>query len=86
MNNEKKNFWGNPSVQSITASILCIIFGLLLGFLVLLIINAKGAPGAIVTILKNFMTYPSPKAAMKYFGNTLVKTAPLLMCALSVIR
>ena len=84
MNNEKKSFWGNPSVQSITASILCIIFGLLLGFLVLLIINAKGAPGAIITILKNFMTYPSPKAAMKYFGNTLVKTAPLLMCALSV--
>ena len=58
--------------------------GLLAGYIVLLIINPAKATEGIVTILKNFLTYGSGKAAMKYFGNTLVKTAPLLMCALSV--
>lgn len=81
---EKKSFWGRPAVQSITASLLCIVLGLLIGFIVLLIIDPKGAPGAIITILKNYFTYPSMPAAMKYLGNTLVKTAPLLMCALSI--
>ena len=81
---EKKSFWTKPAVQSISSSILCIILGLLIGFVVLLAINPAGAGNAIVTILKNFMTYPSFKAQMKYLGNTLVKTAPLLMCALSI--
>ena len=81
---EKKSFWARPAVQAITASILCILLGLLLGFIVLFLINPSGAGDSIVTILKNFMTYSNPKAAMKYFGNTLVKTAPLLMCALSI--
>ena len=82
--NEKRSFWSKPAVQSISASILCIVLGLLLGFVVLLIINPGGAGNAIVTILKNYMTYPSFKAQMKYLGNTLVKTSPLLMCALSI--
>ncbi len=82
--NEKTSFWSKPAVQSISASVLCIVLGLLIGFLVLLVINPGGAANAIVTILKNFMTYPSFKAQMKYLGNTLVKTAPLLMCALSI--
>ena len=75
---------GSPSVQSIIASVLCIILGLLIGFLVLLAINPGGSANAIVTILKNYLTYPTAAAARKYLGNTLVKTAPLLMCALSI--
>jgi simple sugar transport system permease protein len=35
--------------------------------------------------MKNFFYYPSKAARIKYFGNTLVKTAPLLMCGLSVL-
>ncbi len=85
MNNQgKKSFWSNSAVQSITASLLCILLGLLIGYIVLLAINPAGATNAIVTILKNYLTYPSPKAALKYCGNTLVKTSPLLMCALSI--
>ena len=82
--NEKKSFWGRPAVQSILASLLCIILGLFIGFIVLLIINPSEAAGSIITILKNYMTYPTKAAALKYLGNTLVKTAPLLMCALSI--
>lgn len=35
--------------------------------------------------MKNFLTYSSAKAQLKYLGNTLVRTAPLLMCSLSVL-
>ena len=81
---EKATFWANPVVQSISASVLCIVLGLLIGFVVLSLINANGAGEAIVTLLKNFLTYSAPAAQKKYLGNTLVKTAPLLMCALSI--
>ena len=73
-----------PAVQSILAAVLCIVIGLLVGYIALLIINPSGAGNAIITILKNYFTYPSHQAARKYLGNTLVKAAPLLMCALSI--
>ena len=82
--NSKNSFWSKPAVQSILAAILCIIIGLFVGYIALLIINPKGATEAIITILKNYFTYPTKAAAMKYLGNTLVKAAPLLMCALSI--
>ncbi|MCD8009408.1 MAG: ABC transporter permease [Lachnospiraceae bacterium] len=72
-------------VQSLLASLLCILIGLLIGYIVLLIINPAGANQAIITILKNFMTYSRREAQIKYLGNTLVKAAPLLMCSLSVL-
>lgn len=83
----KKNhsIWKNKAFQSLAASVLCIVLGLLIGYVVLLIINPAGAAGAIAAILKNFLTFPSAQARLKYFGNTLIKTAPLLMCALSVL-
>lgn len=75
----------NKGFQSLAASVLCILLGLLIGYVVLLIINPAGAGRAIATILKNFMYYPSAAAQLKYLGSTLVKTAPLLLCALSVL-
>ena len=82
---ENRSIWKNKGLQSLAASVLCILLGLLIGYAVLAIINPAGAAGAISAILKNFMTFPSAPARLKYFGNTLVKTAPLLMCALSVL-
>ncbi len=85
-NNTKvqESFLAKPAVQAILAALLCIVIGLFVGFLALLIINPSGAVEAIITILKNYFTYPTKAAAMKYLGNTLVKAAPLLMCALSI--
>jgi len=80
-----KKFLKSEGGQSFIASILCIILGLLIGYVVLMFIAPKGASTAIVTIIKNFFYYPSSVARMKYFGNTLVKTAPLLMCSLSIL-
>ena len=82
---KKNNLLRNSGLQSLLASLLCILVGLLVGYIALLIINADGAWKAITTICKNFMYYPSKPAQLKYLGNTLVKTAPLLMCALSVL-
>ena len=82
---KKNNLLKNSGVQSLIASLICIIIGLFVGYIALLIINAEGAGKAIVTLIKNFLYYPSKPAQLKYLGNTLVKTAPLLMCALSVL-
>ena len=81
---EKKFSLKNPSLQSILTSLICIVLGLLIGYIVLLMINPAGAGTAIKTILLNFLSRSSQAAQMKALGNTLAKTAPLLMCALSI--
>ena len=82
---EKKNLLKSNAVQSLLASLLCIVLGLLLGYIVLLFINPSGAGEAIMAVVKNFWNYSRANLQAKNFGNTLVKTAPLLMCALSVL-
>ena len=83
--NEKRSLLRNKGFQSLLSSLLCILIGLLVGYIVLLIINPAGAWEAIRTIVENFLYYPSAAARLRYLGNTLVKTAPLLMCSLSVL-
>ena len=81
----KKNILKSNAVQSLIASLLCIVLGLLIGWIVLLFINPTGAGEAILAVIKNFLNYSKAALRLKNFGNTLVKTAPLLMCALSVL-
>ena len=81
---QKRSILGNDGVQSFLAAIVCIILGLFIGYLVLLAINPGGASKGIVAIIKNFFNYPSKAAVLKYLGNTLAKTVPLLLCALSI--
>ena len=82
---KKGSILRNDGFQTIAGSLLCIIIGLLTGYIVLLIINPGGAGKAILAILKNFLYYPSAAASMKYFGTTLVKASALLMCSLSIL-
>ncbi len=81
----KKNFLRSNGLQSLIASLICIILGLLIGYFVLLMINPNGAGKAIATLLKNFMVYNRTATRIKYLGSTLVKTVPLLLCALSIL-
>ena len=85
MENKKKNILSNGAVQTLLASLICIVLGLFVGYIVLLIINPAGAGKAITAILKNFLYFPRPEVALEYFGSTLAKSAPLLMCTLSVL-
>lgn len=82
---EKKNILSNGAVQTLLASLFCIILGLVVGYVVLLVINPQGAGRAITAILQNFLYFPRPEVALEYFGSTLAKTAPILMCTLSVL-
>ena len=72
------------SFQTLLSSLVCILGGLIVGYLVLLIIEPSGAFEAILAVMKSFFRYPGA-LKMKYFGQTLVRTVPLLMCALSVL-
>ena len=80
-----RSFFKNNAVQSVLSSLICILLGLLIGYVVLLFINPSGAGKAIGDIIRNFFNYPNPKVQLQYFGNTLVKTAPLIMCSLSIL-
>ena len=82
---EKKGFLEIAGVQTVIASLICIILGLLVGYVVLLCINPSEAWSAMTAILKNFLYFPRPEVALEYFGSTLAKTAPLLMCTLSIL-
>ena len=82
---KKTTLWQSEGFQSFASSLICVLLGLLIGYIVLLIINPKGAWGSIVAILKNFMTYSRANLRLKNLGSTLVKTAPLLMCSLSIL-
>lgn len=85
MNKEKKSILSNGAFQTLIASLFCILLGLIVGYIVLLIINPTGAGAAITAILKNFLYFPRPEVALEYFGSTLAKSAPLLMCTLAVL-
>ncbi len=80
-----KKLLKNSGVQSFLASLICILLGMFLGYIVLLFIEPSGAGKAILAVAKNFLGYSKPASRIKYLGNTMVKTAPLLMCSLSVL-
>ena len=85
MQKGKRSLLRVPAVQTLLASLICILLGLLVGYIALLIINPAGATEAIISIIKNFWAYSKPEKQLKNFGVTLVTTAPLLMCSLSVL-
>ena len=75
----------NEGVQAFLASIICILLGILIGYIVLLFINPAGASESILNVIKNFFTWSRPASQMKQLGNTLAKTMPLILCSLSIL-
>ncbi len=84
MKKEKISLIRQDGFQTLLSSLVCILGGLIVGFFVLLIIEPSGAFEAIIAVMKSFLRYPGV-LKMKYFGQTLVRTVPLIMCALSVL-
>ena len=80
-----KKVFKSEGFSSILTSVICILIGLLIGFIVLLCIAPEGALKGIQTIILNFFTYTKSSLRLKYFGKTLVYTAPLILCGLSVL-
>ena len=81
----KSSLLKNNAVQSLLCSLICVILGVFIGYIVLLLINPTGAGKAILAVIKNFFFFPEGPARAKYFGGTLVKVAPLVMCSLSIL-
>lgn len=80
----KERLIENDGFKSIVSAIICALAGVLVGYIILLIISAPNATKAITTILKNFMYFKKPHQRLYYFGSTLVKSVPLILCGLSV--
>lgn len=84
MKKERTSLIRQDGFQTLLSSLICILGGLLVGYLVLLLIEPKGAFNAIIAVMKSFFRYPGT-LKLKYFGQTLVRTVPLLLCSLSVL-
>ncbi len=83
--NNKRGFFGLPGVRSFLAALICILLGLLVGYIVLLIINPENAGKGMEVMLKNFLARNNKVFQLKHLGNTVVKTAPLILCSLSIL-
>ena len=84
MKKENKSLIRSDGFQTLLASLVCILGGLVVGYIALLIIEPSGAFEAIIAVLKSFFRYPE-RLMLKYMGQALVRTVPVLMCALSVL-
>ncbi|MCR4961974.1 MAG: ABC transporter permease [Lachnospiraceae bacterium] len=83
---EKTPFLKRPGVQTALASLLCAVLGILIGFIVLLLMNPAHAAEGMWAILKNFFKYSNnTKNLMYYFGSTLVKSVPVILCAEAIL-
>ena len=60
---EKKGFLDNQAVQSILSALICIVLGILIGFIVLLIINPSEALNGMTSIWKDLY-----EVLRKYIG------------------
>ena len=61
---KRKSLLRSDSFQTLLTSLLCIILGVAIGYVVLLIINPAGAWKSMSALLKNFFHYPAGKLRM----------------------
>lgn len=73
------------STKTVVTSLWCALLGLILGFVVLLLINAKEASHGMASVLGNFLIFSNASDRWNYFGQTLAKTAPLIAMSLSIL-
>jgi simple sugar transport system permease protein len=84
-NNKIKSVLTSETFRSIASAVICALVGIIVGFIILLIINAEHAPKAISVILKNFFYYRNGGKKLYYLGQTLVKAVPLILCGIAVL-
>jgi simple sugar transport system permease protein len=83
---EKTSLLKRPGAQTFLASVFCALLGIVLGFFILLAMNPDHAFEGMFAILQNFFKYSgSSTTMMYYFGSTLVKSVPLILCAEAIL-
>ena len=68
--------------KNLVASFICVVLGLIIGYIVIVVVDAKHSSIAFETILKGGLNAPK---SLRGIGATLVNAAPLLLCSLSII-
>lgn len=83
---EKTSLLKRPGVQTLLASILCAILGIIVGYIILLVMNPEHAAEGILAILKNFFKFNNnSQTLMYYMGSTLVKSVPGILCGEAIL-
>ena len=72
------------ATKTVITSLWCALLGLVLGFIILLIINARDAAYGMTSVLGNYLIFSGANDRLNYFGQTLAKTAPLIAMSLSL--
>lgn len=75
-------FIKSDAFKSFIASIICVLLGLIIGFIVIFIVNAQNSPRAITAIIKGAFNAVKWK---KSVALVIFKSVPLLLCSLSII-
>ena len=73
------------ATKTVVTSLWCALIGLIIGFLILVCINATNAPYGMTSVLGNYLIFNNAQDKLHYFGHTLAKTAPLLAMSLSIL-
>ena len=82
----KTKFYKKPGMQTLMASVLCAILGIILGYIILFLMNPGHATEGMVAILRNFFKFSGkPQQLMYYLGSTLVKSVPVILCAEAIL-
>lgn len=83
---EKVKFFKKSAVQTIIASVLCAVFGIILGYIILMCMDAEHATEGMISIMKNFFKFNNnPQVLMQNFGSFFVKSVPLILCAEAIL-
>lgn len=83
---EKTSFFKRPAVQTIIASVLCAVLGIILGYIILVCMDSEHALEGMVSIMKNFFKFnKNPQILMQNFGSFFVKSVPLILCAEAIL-
>lgn len=85
VNDALTKFTKKEAVKTIITSLWCALFGLLIGFIILLCIKPSNALEGMASTLKNFFIFSTGETRLRYFGSTLAKTAPLIVMSLSIL-
>ncbi len=82
----KTKFYKKPGMQTLLASVLCAILGIILGYIILFLMNPGHATEGMTAILRNFFKFSGkPQQLMYYLGSTLVKAVPVILCAEAIL-
>ena len=82
----KTSIFKKPGFQTLLASVLCAVLGIILGYFILLLMNPEHAAEGMFAILKNFFKFAgNQKKLMSALGSIFVKSVPVILCAEAIL-